>query len=212
MPKPKMLRVYPNPFCADLDHEDRAHGRIPYEPNPKGDPGIQWVGVTLRAAKIADGPVDEKQNVLPVGKGDRSNWDHVCEYDLEPVTVPPTGYYLRALTETGHHGPALLPADEDTHLAVHGTRKCFRDHRARLAQLVAERGATPKLAIHPKLVEQHTALLAKGQPLPERDHEAEWAAFVAPALKAEKDAKDSAAKTQEPAPVVTTGTKTEGGK
>lgn len=161
MPKPvQMIKVFANPFAAELDHEDRPHGHIQYEPDlVNGDPQLRWVGCHLIATEVQKADRNKQQVAVH---------DHVWEYDHEPTSLPLTAYYLSALREHGHHGAALLPADAETYALVHGTTKGFREPHHRLHQYVQERKATPRLKPP-----------AGHDPTKPRDHDAEWTAFVA---------------------------------
>lgn len=100
MPKPRMLRVWPNPFSA-IDHEGRPAGVVSLE--PVGD-GItvfddrRFVGCVLKSK------VTKK---VPRGSAQQNEQDTWFEYDKEPTTVPLTPYYVRAV-RTGE----LVCADE----------------------------------------------------------------------------------------------------
>lgn len=188
MPKQTVLRVFANPFCAEIDGEGRAHGHVRYEPSGNGGNGdahLPFLGCHLIATprKAGDGGVPEPGSKLHhvVKAGDSTDYDHVWEYDTEPTTVPLTRYYLDLCRQHGHHGAALLCADLETHMLVFGTREGFHDPRARLHRYVMERSATPRLKPTAEMHAAHVAALAMdpAAKMP-RDHEAEWAGFVGP--------------------------------
>lgn len=201
MPKPKKQKVYlnvfANPFCVEEDHEGRAHGHVQFEPVFKAkDPRnalLPYVGCHLIAtpkAKGEDGvpePGTKLHIVVQSGQAEHAGWDHVWEYDTEPTLVPLTPYYLHHLRSHGHHGPALLPADEATYKHVHGTNDRWRAPHMRLHQYSRERDLIPQLRLPAEgpVLDAHTAHLAarkEDAKLPPRDHEAEWHAFVGEAV------------------------------
>lgn len=207
MPEIQMLKVLANPFGAGLDHEGRTCCAVKYEPaNAASDAHLPFLGVHLKATAKAPGdprvpaPGTLVHHIVRAGvsKEHLVDWDHVWEYETEPTSVPDTRYYRDLLTQCGHHGPALLPADEATYRIVHGTLTGYRDARARLHQYVTERGATPGLRPTAAVMEAHQAKHGdKAAQVPlERDRDAEWMAFVGPALEAEKKAADAKAKAE----------------
>jgi hypothetical protein len=177
MPKREMLTVVANPFSAELDHEGRPHGRLQYEPNPNvKTASLDFVGCRLVATLVEAGK-----------NGKPGVYDTHVEYSRTPVQVQRTAYYMKhGLKAHGHHGPALLPADLATFIAVHGQANAsrYRDPLARLAQLAAEREAVPVLQLDPAAAAARAEAVAAGKATP-RDHAAEWAAHVAAAVKAE---------------------------
>lgn len=222
MPKAKLLKVFANPFAAEIDHEGRPCGAVKYaEKDHKSVHGQQprFVGVKLVEVRKNEGPEGETPDqsggvVHAINPHlDVSDWNHEWEYDTEPSVVPLNRYYMDALTVCGHHGPGLLPADVDTYFHVHGTREGFRDPRARLHQFVVERKAhaekSERQFSHPRVklsAEVAAKLARKVHPEAtseekdyERKHEAEWMAFVKPALDAEAKAKADAAEAYEKA-------------
>ena len=135
------IRVHSNPFCSELDHEGRAHGRLIVEGH-QANQGIppRYVGARLLASSLGYANSDPK---AAMSFTNHHHDDMVIEYDPEPTTVPMTAYYLRAIREHGHHGAALFLADEESHKAVHGSTAGHRHPHARIAQLAQERCATP---------------------------------------------------------------------
>lgn len=187
MPKPIELRVFMNPFCAELDAEGRACGAVRFAPQGlDSDAFLPYIGCHLIATPRAagDGRVPKAGTLLHhvVKTGDQTDWDHVWEYDTEPTTIvltpKTTAYYLDHLRTHGHHGPALLSADIETHRRVRGTRAGYHDARARLHRYVMERGAIPRLRPTEDIQARVLKARAAGEEH-ERDHEAEWLAFVA---------------------------------
>lgn len=190
MPRQQPLKVFVNPYCAELDPEGRPHGHVRYEP-PKGARrgGLNIVPPLLGCHLLAT-PVESGEDGAPADEGlklhqvlkhaalSQADWDHVFEYDTEPTTIPYTAYYRDLLIRHGHHGPALLPADEASYAIVHGTKAGFRDPRARLHQYAVERGAIPRLKPTTAVQTAHAVAETLAGKAPERDHEAEWRAFV----------------------------------
>lgn len=210
MPKPVFLSVFANGYCAPEDHEGRVHGHIQYQPSGKqSDASLPFVGCHLIATAKASGeegvpaPGTKLHHVVKTGHADAADWDHIWEYDTEPTKVPLTPYYLHALRSNGHHGPALLPADEKTYLLVHGTKEGWRPAQARLHQYAVERGMIPQLTpseavVAAKQVHESKRLAAATVGMRsqakdfERDHEAEWKAFVGDKVLAERAAWEAA--------------------
>jgi len=195
MAKQALLKVWANPFHGDgPDHEGRCHARLPYEPNPRdqGEGTIgRWVGCRLVTTELRK--ADDNLGI-------RADHDHAVEYAPEASVVEDTPYYRKALREH-----ALFAADEVTQATVFGTK--FRDPLIRMARLSDERSLTPALQATTAILNDHAAALAAGKPAPERDRDAEWAAFVGPARakqdaldKAAADAEAAAKKTTAPAP------------
>lgn len=197
MPNQVYLKVFANPHCAELDSEGRAFGRIQYEPSTEegaDNSTLPFVGCHViatpkkkgKSAKPAAGT--KFHHVVKTGVATHADEDHVWEYDTEPALVPQTPYYMDALQQHGHHGPALLPADLETYIAVHGTADRWRTPHERLHQYVSERGGIPQLTPNEDLLEaSRDAHAAKHKavkeppvfdPAHDRDHAAEWEAFV----------------------------------
>jgi hypothetical protein len=220
MPKQVYLNVFANPFCAEPDHEGRAHGHMKYEPEGlPSDAHIPFLGCQLLATPKAKGKpyqpgkgVKFIHQVVPSGSSKAADWDHVWEYHVEPTLVPQTPYYMHALTQHGHHGPALLPADEETFVLVYGTKAGFRSPHERLHQYACERALIPRLRPTDELLavsraahERKHAEAAKQagveakepppfDPAIHRDHEAEWLAFVGKEVVAKRVALETAHK------------------
>lgn len=195
MPEQVMLRVFANPFCVEADADGRAHGHIRFEPSASGrapaDAHLPFVGchLTARPRPPTSTLEDSRTFRHVVAEGDRTDWEHIWEYDTEPTLVPQTAYYMRNLQLTGHHGPALLPADLATYKLVHGTAAGWRDARARLHQYVQERKVTPRLRptedVQAKLARRVHPEASAAEKAYARDHEAEWMAFVGEAVEAD---------------------------
>lgn len=186
MPKQALLKVWPNPFHGEPDHEGRCHARLPYEPNPR-DQGAavvgRWVGCRLVTTELRKANDNE---------GIRAIHDHAIEYALEASLVEDTPYYRKALRDH-----ALFAADAATQTAVVGT--AFRDPILRMARLAEERDLVPALQATDAIHNARAEALAAGKAEPERNRDAEWTAFVAPALMAQADAEAAAKKTTAPA-------------
>lgn len=132
-----VLRALANPFAADLDHKGRPHGHIQYEPDVvNGDVSLRWVGCRLVATKVRD--ANPARQVT-------EDHDHEWLYDHEPVSLPVTAYYLKAI-QCGD----LLAADEATHALAFGGPQGFVDPIKRLAQFAKERSAVPSHAADKK--------------------------------------------------------------
>lgn len=216
MPKPLFLKVFANPFCAPADHEGRAHGHIQYEPRlyVGDDSGaraaaddfnsqLPFVGCRVIATPKAKGSLTvassaKLHHVVRTGNASHADWDHRWEYDTEPTLVEQTPYYLHALRVHGHHGAALLPADKRTYGIVHGTFERWRTPHVRMHQFARERGVVPHLSIHsehPNVLKArlgHAEKRKADATLPERDHLAEWEAFVGDEVLAERMAHEQA--------------------
>jgi hypothetical protein len=175
MPKPALIKVFPNPHGCELDHEGRAHCHVHYQ--PMGNNSMpQLLGCRLIATKLRDPDPSTQLS------GDD---DHVYEYDTEPTVVPATAYYLHHLRSFGVHGAALLPADERTTKLVYGVGIKHRCPKARIAQRVKERGGVPRLKPSDDVLkaqadhETAQSKLAPGEKPKafERDHVAEFEAW-----------------------------------
>jgi hypothetical protein len=160
------LKVFPNPF-VHVDAQGRANGHMQYEPNPRGEPNLRWIGCRCVATRTPELETGER----PTGLAEalrKEKHDHHWEYFTEPTQVRPSIYYQRAIQ---HHD--LFPADVATHTYAFGSPDGFIDARVRLAQLAKERGVIPDL--------EWSGDVAKPE---KRDRTAEWAAFVGPAMPA----------------------------
>jgi len=162
--KPKLIRVYANPFGAEADHEGRTHCHVHYEPRHNDDAPMRFVACRLIATQTQ---VADRRDVKGPWEDD---FDHVWEYDTEPTIVPLTAYYMAHLRQCGAHGPALLPADRETWALVHGDAKSFRDPKAALAQFHIERGHAPRMKGAPETPADHP----EGEPEPHVAHFRAW--------------------------------------
>lgn len=163
-PKHKLIKVFANPFGAGADHEGRTHCHVHYEPRNNDDAGMRFVGCRLIATQIAT--ADRRA----VNGRWEDDYDHVWEYDTEPSIVPLTAYYMGHLRNWGEHGPALIPADREAWIAVHGDDKKYEDPRARLARFHLERDHAPRMKGAPETPEDHP----EDVPEPHVAHFHEW--------------------------------------
>lgn len=101
----RTLRVFPNPYLH-VDAEGRPVAVVPVEPTNQNDVGGGYVGATLKFVKTFIAPKSNHPNVRMPQQDMQETW---FEFDDEPVTVPDTIYYRRAIMSG-----ELISADEKT--------------------------------------------------------------------------------------------------
>ena len=134
--KPTILVVC-NPYAAiDVtDGDSRCSGAFPFEPSRRNDDvEVRHVGARRVVTELASAVVSERRV---------AEHDIAHEFHHEPVKLPQSQYYWRAMREGPAGSRALLPADAKTHAWVFGSAAGFKDPHAIIAQKAMEHGFMP---------------------------------------------------------------------
>jgi hypothetical protein len=174
--KRKTIKVVCNPYAAiDVDDgESRCAGSFPFEPSRHNDDtDVRHVGARRIVTEVS-----------PARPKDRVQADHAIAYEFhhEPVELPQSKYYWRAMKDGPAGSRALLPADAATHAWVFGSPAGFKDPHAIIAQKALEHGFMPAAFFELSESEEESAKATL------------WEDVLAPHIEAIKAAKDAAEK------------------